>query len=61
VTAESLTEVFGQVGQPTHVLHYFSNLLISLVLRGAKIDIEISNEEGGMSFQTLIEGLFDLR
>ncbi len=43
VTTELLTEVFGQVGQPTHVLKHFSNLLISLVPRGTKIDVEISN------------------
>ncbi len=60
VTVGSLTEVFGQVGQPTDVLHHFSNPLISLVPWGTKIDIKISNEEGGMPFWTLVEGLFDM-
>jgi hypothetical protein len=60
VTAGSLKEVFGQVGQPPDVLHHFSDPLVSPIPGGAKIDVEVSNEEGGMSFWTLVEGLFDL-
>jgi hypothetical protein len=43
VTARSLMEVFGQIGQPTDVLHHFSNPLVLLVPGGAEFDIEISN------------------
>jgi hypothetical protein len=43
VTTGLLKEVFGQVGQPTDVLHHFSNPLVSLIPGGTKIDIEISN------------------
>jgi hypothetical protein len=60
VTAGLLIEVFGQVSHPTDTLHHFSNLLIPLVLWGTKIDVEISNEEGGMPFWTLVKGMFNL-
>jgi hypothetical protein len=43
VTARLLTEVFGQIGQPTDVLHHFSNLLVLLVPGGEEFDYEISN------------------
>jgi hypothetical protein len=49
MTMGLLKEVFGQVGQPIDVLHHFSNPLVSPVPGGAKIDVEVSNEEGGMS------------
>ena len=60
VTKGLLTEVFGQIGQPTDVLHHFGNLLVSLIPGGTKIDVEVSNEEGGMSFRTFVEGLLNL-
>jgi hypothetical protein len=60
VTAGLLKEVFGQVGQPTDVLHHFSNLLVSPVPGGTTFDVEVSNVEGGMSFWTFVEGLFNL-
>jgi hypothetical protein len=60
MTTGLLKKVFEQVTQPTDVLHHFSNLLVSPVPEGAKIDIEVSNEEGGMSFWKFVEGLFDL-
>ncbi len=50
MTTGLLKEVFGQVGQPTDVLHHFSDPLVSPIPGGAKIDIEVSDEEGGMSF-----------
>jgi hypothetical protein len=60
VTAGLLKEVFGQVGQPTDILHHFSNPLISPVPGGTKIGVEVSDEEGSLSFWTFVEGLFDL-
>ncbi len=60
MTTGLLKEMFGQVGQPTDVLHHFSNLLISPIPGGTKIDVEVSNEEGGMSFWSFVEGPFDL-
>jgi hypothetical protein len=43
VTARLLTEVFGQIGQPTDILHHFSNPLVLLIPGGAEFDVEISN------------------
>ena len=55
----SLKEMFGEVAQAHHVLYRLGNLLVSVVPRGAQVDVQIAKEEEGVSCRALVPGLYD--
>ena len=55
-----LIEVSGHVGQ-VHGVHLFSDRLLSLRARGAKIEVRVANQDGMSPRRTLTPGCFDTR
>jgi hypothetical protein len=51
----------GQIGEAHHVLDQLSNLFVSLVPRGTKINVQVAKEEGDMPARAFVPGLFDRR
>ena len=45
----------GQIGEAHHVLHQLGDLLVSLVPWGAKINVQVAEEEGGMPVRALFQ------
>ena len=60
-TAGLLLEVSGQIGKAHHVLHYLSNLLVPLIPWGAKVNVQIAEEERNMPTRALVPGLLNRR
>ncbi len=58
--ARSLTKMFGQFGQPHHVLNRLSNLFVSVVPQGAQIDVQVAKEDGDVLTRALVPGLDDM-
>jgi hypothetical protein len=55
----SLKEVFGEVAQAHHILHRLGDLFVSVVPRGAQVDVQITKEEGGVPCRALAPGLYN--
>ena len=55
----SVTEVSGEVAQAHLVLYQLGDLFVSVVPRGAQVDVQITKEEGGVPFRALASGLQD--
>ena len=51
----------GQIGEAHHVLHQLGDLLVSLVPWGAKINVQVAEEEGGMPVRAFVPSLLDRR
>ena len=56
----SLTKMFGQIGQPHHVLNRLGNLFVSAAPWGAQIDIQVAKEDEDVPTRALIPGLDDM-
>jgi hypothetical protein len=55
--ARSLTKMFGQIGQPPHVLNCLGNLFVSVIPWGAQIDVQVAKEDGDVPTRALVPGL----
>ena len=60
-TVGLVKEVMGQIGKAHHVLHHFSNLLVSLVPWGMEVNVQIAEEERNMPARAFVLDFLDRR